>query len=375
MSAVAKLHPEPGTDIVAAVTENPSLVLTDQPAFDAFYSAIEQKVRDHKPDLTTDKGRKAIASLAREVSSRKVEIDKAGLKLTEDMRKQIGTVNEARKAISSKFDALRDEARKPLTDWENAEEVRKTARDRDMQELADLATISVTTTAAQIEARIATLDAWEISAETFQEYAEAAQARRENALHTLRIDLERVRQAEKDRAELEELRQLKAQREEEEAARVAAVEKAAADKAEAERLERVRIEREELEAEAAREEEARRAAAAEAARVEAEEAAAQALKDQQEAAAAEQRRRDEAHAAELRRIQEEHEAAERKRQQDEADRLAAEEKRAKNVAHRSKVMREAKEAIMAAAGVEEAQAKAIVKAIADGTVPSVTLTF
>lgn len=382
MSAVRELRPDTGTNIVLAVEANPALVLVDQPKLDEFYAAIEAKVRSHKPNLTTDKGRKAIASLARDVSTEKVKIDKAGLKLTEDMRKQIASVNEARKEIAAKFDTLRDEARQPLTDWENAEEVRKNARERDMQELGHIGIVGLNDTADDITERIVKLEAMEISKATFQEYTDTATARRDNALHTLRADLLRVRQQEEERAELAKLRALQAEREEQDAARKAAEDAAEAERIETARLEAARIEREEMEAEAEREEAARKEADAEKMRELAKASAEQAREIAEREAAAELQRREDEHAAELRRIQDEHDAAERKREQGEAERIAAkeaerkaDERRAANNAHRSKIMKAAKLAIMKAAEIDEDTAKAIVAAIVAGTIPNVSIQF
>ncbi|RFC65039.1 hypothetical protein DYI37_04010 [Fulvimarina endophytica] len=364
MSAVAETMTETGTDIVATVERDPSLVLVDETKLDAFYEAMAEKVRAHKPDLSTDKGRKAIASLAHEVSKRKVEVDKAGLRLTEDWRKQIGKVNEARRSMSARFDALRDEARQPLTDWETAEEVRKNARERDMAELADLAAITPSTTADEIRERIAQLEAMEITKETHQEYAEPAGARRDNALHTLRSELVRAEQAEADRRELEALREQRRLQEEKEAA-----------EAEERQREAERIERERQEAEAAEAERQRQARAAEAERMRQEEAAERAREE-------ERRRLQLEHEAELQRIQDEHDAEARRREDEENARIENERKereaaeaRAADIAHRSEVMKAAKVAIMDAGEIDEAKAKAVVQAIVAGLVPNVAIRF
>ncbi len=52
-----------------------------QPILDA----IEAEVSNQVPDLSTDKGRKAIASLARKVASSKIVLDKMGKKLADDL--------------------------------------------------------------------------------------------------------------------------------------------------------------------------------------------------------------------------------------------------------------------------------------------------
>jgi hypothetical protein len=88
---------------------------------DPLIERIEAEVRSHVADLTTKKGRDAIASLAFKVSKSKTALDTAGKALTETQKAEIKVVDDARKKIRDRFDALRDEARKPLTDWEKAE--------------------------------------------------------------------------------------------------------------------------------------------------------------------------------------------------------------------------------------------------------------
>jgi hypothetical protein len=106
-----------GADIVAMFKDGGAQI-------DPILARIEAEVRSHAPDVTTDKGRKAIASLAYKVSQSKTALDNAGKKLTEDQKQAIAAVDAARKKIRDRLDALRDEARKPLTDWESAEDAR-----------------------------------------------------------------------------------------------------------------------------------------------------------------------------------------------------------------------------------------------------------
>lgn len=84
-------------------------------------ATITSVVREHVADVTTERGRKEIASLAMRVSKSKVVIDNAGKGLVEDWKKQASAVDKERKRARDTLDALRDECRKPLTDYEAAE--------------------------------------------------------------------------------------------------------------------------------------------------------------------------------------------------------------------------------------------------------------
>jgi hypothetical protein len=104
---------------------------------DPLIERIEAEVRSHVADLTTKKGRDAIASLAFKVSKSKTALDTAGKALTETQKAEIKVVDDARKKIRDRFDALRDEARKPLTDWEKAEADREARQSQLMVNLRD----------------------------------------------------------------------------------------------------------------------------------------------------------------------------------------------------------------------------------------------
>ena len=106
------------TDLIALADVQPGALVQSREKFNAFYEKVAQEVAGHEPDLSTDKGRKAIASLAYKVTRTKTAIDEAGKKLTEDKKKEIAAVDAERKAIREKLDALAAEVRKPLTDWE-----------------------------------------------------------------------------------------------------------------------------------------------------------------------------------------------------------------------------------------------------------------
>lgn len=377
----------PGT-IEPTVRDQALIVLTSEEAFDAFYARMKAETDKHVPDVTTDKGRKAVIALARRVTTTKTAITAAAKGLTEGWRQQTATVNAARKPIEEKLAELAAEVRRPVTEWEEAEAMRVERNRAVVAEMRQAATVTLDDTSASVEERgrrihgITFGEGW-----TAEEEAEAV-AVKAATVQALVAARNRLRQEEADKAELARLRQ----EAEERAAREAEAEAAreaeeAARRAEEERL--AAIEREN--------ERQRQAEAAEAARLEREreQAADRARIAAEQAAEVAQRERDAEHERQLaaeraerqrieREAQEERDRAaqaERQRQEAEAavqrdrERIAAEDaKRAANRAHVSKVMGAAKEAIMTC-GVTEDQAKAIVTAIKAGLVPSVTIQF
>ena len=81
------------------------------------------------PDLSTKKGRDVIASTAFKVSKKKTSIIKEMIDPSiEDAKKLVKNVNDGKKHFQNKMDALRDEVRKPLTEWEEAEKIKENKR-------------------------------------------------------------------------------------------------------------------------------------------------------------------------------------------------------------------------------------------------------
>lgn len=354
---------EASTDIAVIVERDHSVVLFDQEKFDAWYDNLKANApRD--ADVSTNRGREALRSYSAGVRKQKAAIDRDRLRLTSEWRAMTAKVNDAGKQIEGRLDALADEIRKPLTEWEEAEKARVAECRAVIDGIRAAKVIAEEDTAASVRERGTTVYQTAIDPDRFGDMAGEAEAAKADAIDALKRALARLTQEEADRAELEKLRAERA-----EAERVAA-ERAAA--AEAER-QRVAAEREAEDRRAS----AEKVEAERIARVE-QEAADRAKREAEEAAAAErariQREHDEALAAERARAEE----AERKEAERVAEekRIADEEaKRARNRAHRSQVMGEAKLSIMAAGSVDEDAAVAIVKAIVAGSIPHVSLAF
>jgi len=364
----------PQTALVAQVNANPGLVLLDKERFNQFYEAIKEETDKLVPDLTTEKGRKEIASMAFKVAKTKTAIDAAGKLLNEEARAKINIVDAARRDIREKLDALKDEVRRPLTEWEDKEEARVAACKTAIERFQTVAVVTLEDTSATVRARLVEIRNTALDDGQFQDLLQLAKHHKEASVATLETAFTRLTKEEADRAELDRLRAEAAERAERERAEAEAKVAAAA-------AERAQKEAEERAARAAEEERARIESAAkaaeDAARVQAE-AAARAEREAAEKAhadalAAEKRRADEAEAArkaETERIA--REAAAREAEDKATAEAAA--ARAADIEHRSKIMGAAKVAIMGM-GVGEKTAISIVRAIAAGDVPNVSIKF
>jgi hypothetical protein len=405
--------------LVVSVQANPITVFTDGKAYSEFAAKIREQVGKFVPDLSTPTSRKAIATEAFKVTKAKTSLDAAGKKLTEEARATITAVNATRNLITTELDALAKEVRKPLTDWEAAEQVRIDANGATIAQMRRDMVIADDDTAATVRSRGYAIGAMTFAAPqwTEDEAATAVEWQR-SAIGALVAGCKRLEQVEAERAELEQLRAQERQRQEEEAAK--ATEEAAAERARrdnADRLAAIRQRRLRLVADGRRAQQAERdRAEAERQRIAAAEAQAERdrvarvarLRERRLRAVADGRRaqREAAHAAELaeQRAQaqkiadaaaaerakeveaERQREAERQKERDaqiardaEAARLQriADEaaQRAEDQAHRDRVKAVATKAIMKAGGVDEDAAAKIVQAIVAGDVPQTTVVF
>ena len=329
------------TDLVVIEKTNALAVFTSQEQLDPLIEAIEKEARSLVPDLSTKKGRDAIASMARKVARSKTYIDNAGKDLVAELKALPKQIDESRRLVRERLDALKDEVRRPLTEWEAEQERIKAEEAMNamhaealvMNENIDLQR------AIQYESdhEMALLMNEKIDREREEARQKAEQAKRE---HEERIKREAE---EKARREADEA----AKREIEAAAAREREALLAKELAERERIEsEQRAEREKQEALAKAERE--RIAAEEKAKCEKEEAI------QRERAAAEAR--------------EQARLAEEKRIKDEEARRAADKE------HRKTVNNKALQDLIAA-GVPEECAKLCITAIAKGNITAISINY
>jgi colicin import membrane protein len=359
-----------GTDLIVVEAERNAVALfTNDRQYDEFYRRVKDSVSDFVPDVTTDKGRREIAKVAFKVTKAKTTLDKAGLALTEEWRRQTNAVNAARKKMTTQLDELAEEVRRPLTEWEAKEAERQERVSSLIQRVRDAAIIREGETADDVERRLRNVTDFEPDEDLFGVRIAEARDTRDATAASLERARDRMRREEADRAELERLRKEAAEREERER-------EAEAQRLEAERAERMKAEAEER-AKREKEESARRIR-------EAEERAA---READERARAEERRQAEEKLAEERRAREaaEREAADRRRAEEERAAWEDKERREREAReaderHRKDVLAEVAEDMTAvllfhADADAKGAANAVANAIAGGIIRHVRVTF
>lgn len=345
-----------------------------------FIDLVKAEIEGEVPDLTTRKGRERIASLAAKVSKSKTAVEKPGRDYLRRLKEMPKVVEAELREFVTKMDTLRDETRRPLTEWEAAEDARIDRHNDAINRMKDLAKELGALDTEQLQGRITELTAF-VLGDAWEEFeAEAARAK-ESAMSALQAALSARQKYDAEQVELARLRREAEERAEQD--RIRAAQEAAV---EAERQRVAREQQAERDAAAKREQDLKDQAAAQERAAENERLQLQLQAEQAERArvqaeadrvAAEQRMEQERQDAARR----QEEVAEQARQEERrrADAAAAEilrqqEARERDQAHKAKVMGEAKTALMSL-NITEELARAIVLKIARREVPNITINF
>lgn len=319
------------TDLVVIEKSSAMAVFTNNEQLDPIIEKIEKEARSLVPDVSTKKGRDAIASMAHKVARSKTYIDNAGKDLVAELKALPKQIDESRRIVRERLDALKDEVRRPLTEWE-AEQERIKAEE-----------------AAKIKA-----DDDRKKFESDHEIALLMNDKHDREVAEKKAEAERQRVAHEEELKRQAAEQAKREAEQKAAADLAAAKKreedAIAAKAQAELLAKQAKERAEQEAK---------------------DAAAKAEAEKQAAIAAEQRK-----------AQEEADRIKREAEQKEAARLAeekriADEKAAReaDVKHRKAVGTEIVNALNTNTSISRDQAIEVLKAMMDGLVPHTNINY
>ncbi|EIX9246388.1 hypothetical protein MLE57_003251 [Klebsiella pneumoniae] len=318
-------------DLVVIEKKNAMAVFTNNDQLDPLIEAIEKEARSLVPDVTTKKGRDAIASMAHKVARSKTYIDNAGKDLVAELKALPKQIDESRRVVRERLDALKDEVRRPLTEWEAEQE--------------------------RIKAEEA-MNALHVEALAMNEEFDRQLAARIESDHEMALLMNDAF----DREQAEK----KAEAERQRIAREEEIKRLAEEKAKREAAEQAQRE---IDAAAAREREAILAKE-------------RAEREQREAAERAEREKQAAVEAERRKAQEEADRIRREAEQREQARLAEEKRKADeqarreaDVRHRKAVGVEVVKALMANTSLTRDQAIEVLTAVKDGRIPHTGISY
>lgn len=339
------------TELAVIPKESALQVFSADNGLEPFMAKIRAEIDSFVPDVTTKKGRDAIASIAFKVAKSKTYLDGVGKDLVAELKELPKRIDASRKEMRDTLDAWKEEVRKPLTEWEQAEASRVKAHQDAIEAIATLGTDLDGLTADVLKANLDQVSAVELG-DHWQEFAGLAGTVKDKAVAALTRAIEARYKHDAEQAELARLRaeaEARAQKEREEAI--------AREAAEQERIKAERAAQAERDAAAKREVDAK--AAAEKRELELRLAAERAEREKLEA----QQRAERA-------VQEERQR--QANEQAEAERQAK--AREKDKAHKAEINNLALAAFIAG-GMTEECAKLAVTLIAKRAIPNVTISY
>lgn len=165
---------------------------------------IKAEVRAIETDISTEDGRKAIRSLVRKIASSKTFIDEQRTALVGDEKRRLAAIDAEGREVWKELEALQEEVRKPLTDWENSEKERIAENERRVAKITDIAIVVYASLEAVSEASLK-LDG--LTDFTFSlEFRQRVAVVRERAALHLQAEADRLKREAAEKAEAERLR-------------------------------------------------------------------------------------------------------------------------------------------------------------------------
>jgi DNA repair exonuclease SbcCD ATPase subunit len=136
---------------------NPVELYADRRKIATLLDDIGCQAHSVEHDLSTVKGRALIAGTAYKVARSKTYLDGLGKELVSVIKQQAAAVDAERKYIRDTLDELRDSIRKPLDEWEAADEARKAAHQSRLASLNEMAA-SIRDTPSILDAKVVQLN-------------------------------------------------------------------------------------------------------------------------------------------------------------------------------------------------------------------------
>lgn len=334
-------------------------LFTEESAIDPFLKKIRDAIDGFHGDVSTEKGRKDIASMAYKVARSKSYLDGEGKKLADEVKLIPKKIDATRKRVRDTLEEWQDEVRKPLTDWELARDARIAKHN---EAIAQIRALSIPTDqigaqldADTLRANLAKIEAWDMG-EDCDEFKPIYEGAISEGVSTLERAIEARVKFDAEQAELAKLRKEAEERAEQD--RLELIRREAADKAKREAEEKA--ERDRIQAEQAAEtyrkaEEMQRIAEREAAEKRERELLAEKEAAEKRAADAETKAKADAEEAKRREEAEAH-----RREQDRK--------------HRAKINNAAVTALVKG-GIDESVAKSVIVLVASKSIPAVAINY
>jgi len=203
------------TELITLEPQQIPALLGDDAKMEAIIAEIENAAKSEAPDLTTTKGRNRIKSIAYKVAQTKAPVKSHADHMLADAKAKIAAITKRRQTFETRMDALRDEVKKPVVEWEQAEEKRVDAIKAKIAVIKDVIPML---SSDGIQEQIDNLAAREFAKADYAEYLGLALETRDLTVSRLRelkqaaiAREEQEAKAADERAELELLRKQQAE--------------------------------------------------------------------------------------------------------------------------------------------------------------------
>ncbi len=172
-----------------------------------FVELARQAVIGEVPDLSTDKGRKRIASLAAKVSSSKTAVDEVGRNYLRKLKAMTKPIEAELREFETAMNLLRDEVRKPLNEWQAKVDAEAAALQAVVDQVVERFTLPADADADAIRGALFALEQEPLTAEVFGKRLEEVEGKRTYGIAVLNEQLAKRLQYDREQAELVENRQ------------------------------------------------------------------------------------------------------------------------------------------------------------------------
>ena len=177
-----------------------------------YLDQIKAELDAFVPDVSTKKGRDAIASIAYKVAKSKTALDNIGKDLVAELKDVPKKIDAERKWMRDTLDQWRDDVRAPLTAWEESEASRESMHKQGIEwfllrakENNDLDAEELRITISEVDSRIVD--------ESWEEFESEAHRAKAKALEALNAAIAARQKHDAEQAELAKLRAEAAARE------------------------------------------------------------------------------------------------------------------------------------------------------------------
>jgi hypothetical protein len=164
-------------DTVTSLTKVESFTaaqLFDGTIIDSILATITAECRAVPVDISTEKGRKACASLAYKLARAKTFIEDRRLELVTDGKRKLAAIDAEGRRVKGYLEALQAEVRAPLTSWENAEKARVAGHEMTITHLIALRTWETTPVLEEVDGRLEEARRINTTPAGMQEFSERA---------------------------------------------------------------------------------------------------------------------------------------------------------------------------------------------------------